>query len=53
MDTPSIVERDIENAVDSAIRFGVSAADFKKAVAQCWDIVLYEKRERDAKELAK
>jgi len=50
---PGVVERDIDEAVRSAIQFGVSAADFKACVVSHWAYELEEKRKRDLQELRK
>jgi hypothetical protein len=52
-DAPALVHRDIREAVDSAIQFGVSAADFKALAAIYWDSALADKRKRDAEEFSK
>ena len=49
MSIPAIVYRDISNAVETAIQFGVSAEQFKTIVADNWDDELRLKLERDAK----
>lgn len=50
---PPIVERDLYNAIDSAILFGVSVDDFKRLAAQLWDDKLIEKRKHDALDWSK
>jgi hypothetical protein len=48
---PPLVIDAIGDTVDSAILFGISAADFKRLVAQAWSEALRKKRERDVEEL--
>lgn len=45
---PSVVYRDISNAVETAIQFGVTAEQFRTIVADNWDDEMRLKRERDA-----
>lgn len=47
---PASVERDLYNAVDSAISLGVSVRDFKRLAMQMWDDKLIEKRKYDEQE---
>lgn len=48
---PPLVERDIAEAVRSAIQFGCSAKEFRRLAAEAWDEELRLKRERDVEEL--
>nr|WP_294525654.1 hypothetical protein [uncultured Rhodopila sp.] len=52
MKIPEIVHRDLREAVESAILFGVSAREFMVEVAQHWDDALAEKRRFDAQTFA-